>query len=66
VSFPADRPGELVVEVTLRRRRLQCPHCGFLSVFDTTPGRCGRPGDIWTSDGSGSRSGRVCGVRCVG
>lgn len=33
VSFPTDRPGELVVEVTLRRRRLQCPHCGFLTHF---------------------------------
>jgi transposase len=39
VSFPADRPGELVVEVMLRRRRLQCPHCGFLTRFrhDTRP-----------------------------
>jgi transposase len=43
VSFPADRPGVLVVEVALRRRRLGCPHCGFLTRFrhDTRP--------VWSS-----------------
>jgi transposase len=43
VSFPADRPGVLVVEVALRRGRLQCPHCGFLTRFrhDTRP--------VWSS-----------------
>ena len=43
VSFPADRPGELVVEVALRRRRLACPHCDFTtrSRYDRRP--------VWSS-----------------
>ena len=43
VSFPADRPGELVVQVRLRERRLECPHCGWRtrSRHDTRP--------VWSS-----------------
>jgi transposase len=33
VSFPADRPDAVVVEVSLRRRRLACPHCQLTTRF---------------------------------
>jgi transposase len=33
VSFPVERPGVLVVDVRLRRGRLECPHCGHLTRF---------------------------------
>lgn len=33
VSFPAARPGVLLVEARLRQRRLACPHCDYSTRF---------------------------------
>ena len=45
VCFEDER---LVVDVALRRRRLQCPECTFSTAACSTPGRCSRVGGIPT------------------
>lgn len=39
VSFPSGDPNVMVVDVTLTRRRLHCPHCGHVTRarYDTRP-----------------------------